>query len=398
MLLAACNEKQTSSVANKAQVNSDTVASTVESLPLAATDYAADFVALEQYLKQFERPTQRFSVNDGDTKTITGAKGTRITVVPADLECIDGSTPSGKIDVELIELQNQEDLMRHGVTTTADGRLLESGGSYYINMRAGGKQLRLKSGRKLAVMFPKKTTRDMELFYGEENASGDVNWKATRQDFVAASANNNEVETASAGDSVLVRYELSNYRDTALETLEVRPNHPQKKVTAELVYQYGPINIKYKDGAYYYVGRVRDTVNRVYKYRKVAGIDKLANDYYEVMQLNKLGWINCDHFRSDELITLQAKTPATNSPHSIEALIIYKDINACDRRRVKVDEKGNVPLTDIGHNQTVKIIAFSWKNGGPCACTRTLRTSANAKIQLDLKPVTKEELNRMMVM
>lgn len=414
MLFLSCSEKPRTVAADNAPKAADSPATVVQVAPAAERVLTPGFVELDNYLGQFALPPQLFTVGADSVSVIEGKKGSRILVVPADLETTAGVPVTGKINVELIELHTKSDFLRQGITTTADGRLLESGGSYYINMRSNGRQLQLKSGKTLLAMFPKITQSDMQLFYGDKEKSGDVNWKAVDAKFVpfsgklmvAPSTYVKQLYFQGSGkpgfgkqDTIVERYEIPKFKDTILQALEGRPKYPQKVITAEMRRLYPPVDIRIIDEKFYIVGRVRDTFNRWYGTKaKITASEFLGyeGNYYEAIKLSKFNWWNCDGYLKGGPTVLEAQLPDDSMFRVFEFYCIYSDVNSVSRYRFPADAPV-VSLKEIVRNKTIKVVALSWKNGSPYAQEQTVQTMRGAKINIDeMKPVNREELQRML--
>lgn len=138
---------------------------------------------LNDLLKNYEVPSQKFSISSKEPSQIKGKLGTIININPEDLITISGQPLANTIEIELKELSNQEQLLRSNAQTVSDGHLLVSGGAYYIMLKSNGEDLKLKDGRSLTVGFPRISEESMTLFYGEKGSLGQLNWKEAKQDF-----------------------------------------------------------------------------------------------------------------------------------------------------------------------------------------------------------------------
>src|SRR5262249_9245855 len=103
--------------------------------------------------------------------------GLTITVDPGSLEREDGTPLQGDIDISVIELTNVNDLFKSNAATISNGKLLVSGGSYFIGMKNGNSKIKIKKGKSIETEFPFLKKDDMELFYGERDTKGNMNWK-----------------------------------------------------------------------------------------------------------------------------------------------------------------------------------------------------------------------------
>ena len=120
---------------------------------------------------------QQFTVSSNEVKKITAKKGLKILVDADQLETKDGKRPAGNINVTVREITDAKDMILNNCPTVSDGRMLVSGGSYFIAMSNNGEELRVRNGKSIQMEFPKIKDDNMQLFYGETKADGSINWK-----------------------------------------------------------------------------------------------------------------------------------------------------------------------------------------------------------------------------
>ncbi len=143
---------------------------------LGPDQLAPDMAAI---MAPFAPQTQKFTVSSSKPSTVVGKAGTKIHVQPQNLSMPDGSPVISKIEVQLIECTKKSELLGAGLQTVSNGKLLESGGSYFVDMQAAGQPLKIKPGKTVEVEFPHLAKKEMELFYGAKNAAGQMNWEET---------------------------------------------------------------------------------------------------------------------------------------------------------------------------------------------------------------------------
>lgn len=124
---------------------------------------------------------QTFVVPAGNRQWVQAQKGLKVFVDAAKLETLDGKPVAGSVSVQIKEMQTPEDMIREHCATVSNGRLLSSGGSYFVAMEANGEALRIRSGQSLPMTFPKIKDGKMDLFYGEKQTNGEVNWIPAQQ-------------------------------------------------------------------------------------------------------------------------------------------------------------------------------------------------------------------------
>lgn len=135
----------------------------------------------ENYLQTIlakEQPIiQSFSVNASISNTITGEKGTKITIPHDAFVTSSGSPVSGNIDFELQEIFSAGDMIASGKMTSSGGKLLASGGEMFINATQGTSQLQLAPGKTLDFSVPTcNYESQMDLFVGNGQDGDNFDW------------------------------------------------------------------------------------------------------------------------------------------------------------------------------------------------------------------------------
>jgi hypothetical protein len=319
----------------------------------ATTEQNKERKAINSALKKYEEPSQFFTVPAGKPASVTGRKGTRITFDPADLATESGKPVTADITVELKELHNQGDLFRTGAQTVSDGKLLVSGGAYYIGMRSGGEQVRLKDGKQLAVRFPRIAKEKMNLFYGERDASGTMNWKQTPAVFTTAAIAKPEADTIKTTKTKSEIDAIMDYTDSGyVERPEAQQEHAKRR----------------KDYA-------------------------IVQKLYDVIAVKQMGWINCDRFWNYENIAeLSIGFPLEDDVQHASVYLVFEDINSV-MQGFATKEKGML-FANLPVGQHVKLVAFAVKAGNIRAYTTKLTIVKEEQITLDLKATTEQDFKK----
>lgn len=112
---------------------------------------------------------QNFKIDNSKDTFLVAARGG---IFKISKESFDADGP---VDIEIKEVYSPTEILYAGLTTESNGRLLESGGMFYINAKSNGKQLDLK--KPVDVSIPANYINDdMQVFKGEEKADGTINW------------------------------------------------------------------------------------------------------------------------------------------------------------------------------------------------------------------------------
>lgn len=323
-------------------------------------DSKTEIGKINDLLKQFEEPSQTFKVSSDQPSQVTGQEGTIISINPADLTTEKGNSLGKNIEVELKELTNQEQLLRTNAQTTSNGQMLVSGGAYYINMTSEGEQLKLKEGKTLSVEFPKITSDEMSLFYGQRDSLGKLNWIPAEQKF-------ENIQPQKTTDDIKTDKASRNEIDEIFDYVEEESNRiltPEEKQRNE------------------------DQDKNF----------ELGQKLYKTMELNQFGWINCDKFYN-----VQNKTNLNYSFADKESIsnalvyLVFKDINSVIQNCYNSEYKNedHTRFQNVPSGSRVRLIAFSIKNGKTYTHTSDFTIKENETIQLNLKETAQEDLDKL---
>ena len=318
---------------------------------------------LNHILKKYEVLSQKFIVSSNKSSKIKGENGTVILVNPNNLETVDGKSINANIEVELKELLNQPQLLKNNAQTVSDGKILVSGGAYYINMTSDGQQLKLKNGKTLSVEFPKVSDDEMALFYGEKDSLGTINWQPTEIEFKINKTNVEFAKAKIALPTAPMPYRANQNLEDTLGEFKESLSHEEK--------------IK---------------ISRVIK-----GNSEIALQIYKSLEIKQLGWINCDRFLEIKDVTnLKFEFNPKDSIIVANVYLVFKDINSVMENSYfslngKTFENSfqGIPL-----NAKVMLVSISEKKGKIYLYKSNLVIGENKTIIIDLQEVKEQELNR----
>lgn len=90
-----------------------------------------------------------------------------------------GQPVTGEFELEIKEAMNAAGIMKAGLSTWSDDKLLETGGMFYINAREDGENLQIAKDANVTSSVPKMQDRnDMMLFDGVRNVSSNATIEA----------------------------------------------------------------------------------------------------------------------------------------------------------------------------------------------------------------------------
>jgi hypothetical protein len=143
---------------------------------IKVSDYSAEINKINASLSIVTENKQVFSIPAKEVRIVEANNGLKIRVDASRLETEDGSPLSDSITIEVLVCLNQFDFIQASIKTISEGRLLVSGGAYNIKMTSGGKKLKIKNKNPITVYLPRYTNDEMELFYGQKDSIGQVEW------------------------------------------------------------------------------------------------------------------------------------------------------------------------------------------------------------------------------
>lgn len=141
------------------------------------------------YVEKIEFPSTDFTINPSSDTTIFGPQGTRVFIGAETFQFFDGSTVADSINIELKEFYSKSDIILADLSTMADEKLLETAGMLHIVASSSGKNLEIKSDKRIVVHMPKDRDdyRKMNLFYADQKSSTDTsvtNWEVDTTNLV----------------------------------------------------------------------------------------------------------------------------------------------------------------------------------------------------------------------
>jgi hypothetical protein len=135
-----------------------------------------NFVQEPNPLNTANLKSQLFSINCERDTVIKGEGGTILSIYKNSFVDKSGTPVKGSISFELKEALTTADILLAGLTTTSNGKPLETGGMIYINATANGEAVSIASDKYIGVSIPATSIRkDMQIFTGVKDSTG-INW------------------------------------------------------------------------------------------------------------------------------------------------------------------------------------------------------------------------------
>ena len=121
--------------------------------------------------------SQFFDINPSKDTLIIGKKGTKIIIPKGSFVDKKGNIITKNIQFELSEALTINDMILSNLTTSSNGKLLETDGMIFINASANGKNLTINKDNPLYIEIPtKKKKPNMQVYEGIRDEKGNMNW------------------------------------------------------------------------------------------------------------------------------------------------------------------------------------------------------------------------------
>ncbi len=240
---------------------------------------------------------QEFKINHYQDNVIYGQQGT---MVKFSANCFSTQNLGNcdEIEITLCEYYNMEDIILSGLTTRSVEDILETGGMIYLEAKCNGKVLHLKEDHPIQVFFPNNSgdlKKGMKPFNGR-NDDGTVDWDLNKDGKVDAIP-----------------------EDTPIM------NEPSTNPDVEELEEWDG------EGGYY----------------------TEADGY--LMEINKMGWINCDKFTSYPIQTHLIAN--ANTKLKMCYRLVFKDIKSV-LPGYEYSPEGSVKFEGLPKGKEVVVVAY----------------------------------------
>lgn len=169
-------EQQTENIVNdSAKSDSGTVSSKSKNPDL-------DKKLLSDFFTKNDKKPQFFTINNTQDTTIVCAENTKITIRANSFALAkSGKEVSGKITIAAKEYYSVSDIILGRLSTTSNGKLLETGGMLHITATSDNEKCDLRNGKAIEIEFPRKKEKTgMQLFTGNWK-NDQINWNVDQE-------------------------------------------------------------------------------------------------------------------------------------------------------------------------------------------------------------------------
>jgi hypothetical protein len=142
-----------------------------------AKDHTSNKVSKNDPFAKTMVESQFFDIDSKEDQVVEGKNGTLLIMPKGCFKDSKGNVVEDDITVELAEASNLEDMILSNLTTTSDGKLLESGGMLYVNATKNREKLTINPENPIYVEMPNPEGKTgMMVYKGIRDEKGNMNW------------------------------------------------------------------------------------------------------------------------------------------------------------------------------------------------------------------------------
>ncbi len=363
---------------------------------------------------------QVFSISTDKDTILIGKAGTVIIIEKNTFVDQNGNQPNGQIKIEFKECLDKLDMILGNLTTTSNGKFLESGGMIYINATSANQQLAISDNKTINVEINADIVfSDMQLFEGifENNI---INWinpsplsPEIIQKFVGTS--DDSIQVSFIQDTIYKKHNVTYNIDgfTDIEKYDEIPNDLSYKIAKKIWAGTGMVITKdssmmVEDFKINLFKQDTFTIWKDYKYGTKWVKTETLNTFTEdqntnyIFSIKKLGWANIDRFYSDprtEEIELIARVNNYKDYEDIYISMVFKNQNMYLPGYQKKDNSfsfthGDYEKTSLPVGEVAIILVTAYKDDRPYYAIKTFKIMERQTINFNLTATTKEDLKR----
>lgn len=341
---------------------------------------------------------QSFTINANIDNIITGSNGTKIRIYKNSFVDNAGNLITGRVEIRLKEALTKKEMVLGNLTTTYNGKPLETGGMIFIDAIANNKSLLLSQNKSIEVALPADSIlQGMSVFSGQQDSAG-ITWSnpVALANFAGDSSSNQMFlfeKNTNVGFTIDGFEEAKNFpNDVISEISRIAWEGDGLKITKDSVLTIGKYTVRF-----YKMDRLQKWSNNPYGEKGINSFREDENAHY-IFSMKKLGWANIDRLLEDprtkevELVTtIENESDFKFVYVTLVTQKMYlpgyqkKDNTFCFSH--SDDEPQQLP---VGESAT--IIATAYKNNKPYFAIQKITIQEKQAVKCKLVETTVEKL------
>lgn len=439
LLLSCKKEESNSTITPKSQSEKDSsiIDSTHETLVNSAEKGINGTSKLwTDFYQKNAKKSQQFVINTSKDTTIICAEKTKIKIkANSFVSAKTGKVIDGNVQISVKEYYSISDIVMANLSTTSDGKLLETGGMIDVTANSNGEQCVLSKGKSIEIGFPtKKIKEDMQLFTGQWKNNA-VNWKIDISAEKISTNDSKDIEVKPVfpgGDKalfniisssvfypeddvagrVVVAFDIDTkgkainpkiikklhpeIDQQVIKVIQKLPNFTPAQMDGKAVQSNYTITLYFDSESGRNVSQTNTTYNQNFKADfeekydsnpiEKATINEISYYYFSS---SKLGFINCDRFIETNRSLLIDYAIELDTESETMVTIVFKKYKSIMNRKSTTQMIG---FDRVPKNQEITIVALKYYNEKPYLAVKKTTTSDVIETGLVFEPVTMDKL------
>lgn len=316
---------------------------------------SSEVIGVSDILQQNAPQAQTRQINAQFPTPIRTSNGARYTFNSNSFLLPDGNVAVGMVDIQITEHFKNGDLVLAGMPTISNGEQLVTGGQFLVKAYQNGQQLSPSPQYNLKAEIPTdQADPEMDLFIGEENLDGTINWLEADQGNLNVTEVFEEGDSSwycsqlcgsipmSAGSTLTISYTGSISESSSMHSMSYEglgsydyiddmtgfsPITLQATTDETMYICLYDLNVDGWQGAYLTLDIDGETVDITIDSDEC---EPMPFGYYYQLNTNHLGWINCDYpgwagLTQDSYMV--AALPEDYACDDLVAYVVYPDFD-----------------------------------------------------------------------
>ena len=351
--------------------------------------------------------SQTFTIDNSIDNIIEGDNGTKIRIGKNTFTDQNDNPIKGKVSIELKEALNPIDMVMGNLTTTFNGKPLQSGGMIYLNATSNGNQLKIANNKSILASVPSDTLfADMSIFKGSRDSLNRMNWSEPEPiGLPQAESDSIPLQAMDAFEkSHNIRYSVEGFGNEELE-------YPQevKDEVSRIAWEGAGLKITkdstFKIGEYTVYFYKQDELT---KWSQDFKVEKGENSYvtdqnvYYIFKLKNLGWANIDRLYSDprtEEVDLLASVSNESDFNFVYTTMVTQSMYLPGYQKKDMSfsfTHGDYESTQLPIGEKATVIATACKEGKTYFGYQTIEIKKKQNVKIELKESSKNKIEEIL--
>lgn len=318
---------------------------------------------------------QKFTVSADYDIEIEGNQGTIVKIPAKSFVTKSGKEVTGVVEIRLMEFYSMKDFFSKRLSTISNGNLLTSAGMLNINAVQNGEALNLRGNKDMELAIPKSSETKFFTFYGEIQENGSMNWQPDKR----------QISTGNPQNTDNLGWAIAPDGNSLIITENVEPKDENQQFKYDL--KTGTFGILTEED--------KRELKLIYakQIEEQQKIDSNRDTYYNILQSNRLGFINCDQFvRNTSVKNVDYRIEIENRDVKlVSAVLFFRRINSFLEVNV-LNAKSAQIHARLPLNEDTELMLVGTKDNRPYFYHQKVQLTPTKKDVIELSETTYKEI------